>query len=408
MLKVDLVKAQPGMTLALPVTHPRQPGHILLRIGCALDHALIHRMTDLGVAHIWVKYPGLEFLNRYISPDAQASQARLLGQIASGFAAMQRQSNARLPYERYCRGVGELVHDLVCDPQAAFFLDDLANPETEDFDLLRHASTVTYLSVLMGLKLEGYLVRQRRRIDPVRAKKVTNLGLGAMLHDVGVMRLPAEVRERYLKTGDESDMEWREHPTLGFQLVREHVEPSAATVVLNHHQRYDGTGYGGSAVPVLDGERIHVFARVVALADGFDRLRRPLGRPARPTVAVLNILHRPASMAQFDPQAILSLFAVVPPYPPGSRLVLSDGRPAVCVEPHTGNPCRPTVAIQDGLPEESPAPAPGGLPALGEMLDLREAEESLHIAQCDDQPVAAFNFPAPAFLQNPRLTLACL
>ncbi len=403
MLKVDLVKAQPGMTLALPVTHPRQPGHTLLRIGCVLDTAMVKRLHDMAVPHLWVQYPGLDFLKRYVNAQIISAQSRLLKQIATGFGLMQRQSAARLPYDRYCRSVGELVNDLVCDPQAAIFLDDLAGAETEGVDLMRHASTVTYLSVLMGLKLEGYLVRQRRRLDPIRAKKITNLGLGAMLHDIGVMQLSPDARQRFFATGNDADAEWREHPSLGYRHVREEIEPSAATIVLNHHQRYDGSGYAGSAAPQLAGDRIHVFARIVALADSFDRLRRPLNQPARPTVAVLNILQRPASMLHFDPQTILALFAVVPPYPPGSRLVLSDGSSAVCTEPHVDDPCRPTVSLLDG-----PRDGLTGFAAPGEMIDLRQADASLHIAKCDGAAVAPFNFPAPPFLQNSRRSLACL
>jgi len=63
-------------------------------------------------------------------------------------------------------------------------------------------------------------------------------------------------------------------------MVHGEVEPSAATVVLNHHQQYDGSGYSGEGNAALDGQQIHVLARIVALTDQFDRTRHLIDGPS--------------------------------------------------------------------------------------------------------------------------------
>jgi HD-GYP domain-containing protein (c-di-GMP phosphodiesterase class II) len=358
MLRVELSNARPGMSLALPVRHPKLLRRILLKVGYELTQEAVDRMLEVGIRSVWVRYPSLDFLGDIIRLDVADAQGDVVTEIAKTFEAVQRQSVAKLNFNTYTSTVSNLVQNLAGNPQAAIFLGDLAEGAAGE-DLMRHSSTATYLCLLMGLKLEGYLIKQRRHIDPVRAKEVVSLGVGAMLHDLGITQLPEEVREKYAKTGDEADASWQEHPTLGYEIVRGKVEPSAATVVLNHHQRFDGSGYAGSGVPVLEGQRIHVFARIVGLAEAFDRLRNPVGAPARPTVQVLGMLLRPEMARKFDPQVMRALFTVVPPYAPGSILRLSDGRWAVAIDHVPTDPCRPVVQIIPD-PKDLPTGTSGG------------------------------------------------
>ncbi len=395
MLRIDLTRAEPGMSLALPVRDPTRADRILLKVGFELDRLMLDRLREVGVRSIWIQYPSLEALGKYVDESILASQGTLVREITGAFTDMQKRSTANLDYAQYCRTIGQLVRDLVANPTAAMFMGDLIESGEHGDELLRHASSVTYLSVLMGLKLEGYLVRQRKHIDPARAKEVSNLGLGAMLHDIGVTQLAPEVRAHRAATGDETDPAWREHTTLGYRMVRGKVEPSAATCVLNHHQRYDGSGYTGQGMPLLVGDRIHVFARIVGLADAFDRLRNPLGQPPRPTVWALRTLLDSSMRRQFDPQSLRALFAVTPPYPPGVMLRLSDGRHAVTINHHVADPCRPLV---------QPIPAPDDLaahePTGDEPIDLREPRHGLQIIECDGVDVAEFSFDPPALLRD--------
>jgi len=191
-----------------------------------------------------------------------------------------------------------------------------------------------------------------------------------------------------------SDPAWQDHTRLGYQLVRGSIDPSAATVLLNHHQRFDGTGYGGVGMPVLDGERIHVFARIVGLVEQFDRWRHDTADGApRPSVAVLHALLQDDVRKKFDPQVMLALLAVAPPYPPGSIVRLSDGRWVLVVDHATAAPCRPLVQEM---------PSPDNLMAsdgpVGSPFDLQACSDDLVIAEFDDVDVTGFNFEVPEAL----------
>ncbi|MEX1017908.1 MAG: HD domain-containing phosphohydrolase [Phycisphaeraceae bacterium] len=392
MLRIDVVKAKPGMKLALPVQNPQVPSRVLLKVGYELTDNVIKRLLDQGIRSLWVRYPSLDFLEQFIDAEAVKNQGAVVAQVAATFETLQKQATAKLPYDTYTHSLQQLVDHLASHPNSVVFLGDISDAAD---DLMRHSASVTYLTLLMGLKLESYLVKERKHVAPNRAKDVANLGLGAMLHDVGITQLPAEARERYEREADETDLAWQEHTAIGFRMVRSDVDPSAATVVLNHHQRYDGTGFAGADFPVLAERNIHVFARITAAANQFDRLRNPLNLPAQPTVWVLNAMVSEPLRARYDPQVLRAMLMVVPPYPPGSVVKLSDGQFAVCIDHNPHDPCRPKVqAIPD------PTTLDGDDLPLGPSIDLSEQPETLFVAEHDGHDVSEFNFALPADLAS--------
>lgn len=393
MLKVDINKTQEGMRLALPVRHPEQPDHLLLRVGYELEQKTIDRMKDLGLRCLWIDYPNLSAVDRYVSDEILSQQGKVVTQIGQTFDDMQRGATAKIRYDHYCKAISNLVDSLLCNPRAAVFIGELA--DLGGNELMRHSSATTYLAVLMGLKLEGYMVKQRKHIDPARAKGVINLGVGAMMHDLGILHLDGKVRQRHEQTGDESDPAFREHPSLGYETLRGKVEPSAAIVVLHHHQRADGSGYAGKKWPVLSEERIHVFARVVGLAEWFDRMRFPRNAPPQPPVYVLSSLLLPQTTAKFDRSVMRALLSVVPAYPPGSIVKLNNNAHAVVIDHNPAAPCRPVIQpIKDpkdidanNMPDSNP-------------VDLSEISEKVYICECDGQDVAELNFKQPDWLME--------
>jgi hypothetical protein len=199
--------------------------------------------------------------------------------------------------------------------------------------------------------------------------------------------------ECHMASGDESDPVWRRHPWLGYEMVKGSVEPTAANVVMHHHQRFDGSGYGGKDGEPLEGTRIHVFARIVGLAEQFDRLRNPPGMPTQPTVWALGALLGKTMVNKFDPEVMRALFSVVPAFPPGSMVKLSNGRSAVVIDHHSFDPCHPIVQLFEN--EQARRGADG---ELSQPIDLSISNAGLMIVECDGRDVSDLNFAPPRFL----------
>jgi response regulator RpfG family c-di-GMP phosphodiesterase len=97
------------------------------------------------------------------------------------------------------------------------------------------------------------------------------LKFAAPLHDVGKIGIPDNV---LLKPGKLTDEEFEiitSHATLGYNILKNSTRPilkAAAIVAHEHHEKYDGTGYPRG----LEAREIHIYGRIVAIADVFDAL----------------------------------------------------------------------------------------------------------------------------------------
>jgi len=144
--------------------------------------------------------------------------------------------------------------------------------------------------------------------------EIERIRVASLLHDLGKLAIPEEI---LTKPGELNDPEWRivsEHPKIG-QVILEQAGAlrDAATIVLHHHEWYDGRGYPHG----LAGEEIPVGARIVAIADAYEAM--VAGRPYRDAItheAAIQELRRHGGM-QFDPhlvEAFAELFAERMPF----------------------------------------------------------------------------------------------
>lgn len=398
MLKLPTQQAFAGMVLADPVYHPLHASVPLLREGVALDAHSIKRLHELGVRDLWIQYPPLDSLRKFVSRETALACREMAARIAQTMDQLVEDKHAKLEYDAFRRAVLAVVEALSDSPTACLFITEGADRSKP---ALRHASNVCYLSIMMGLKLEFYLIHERSRMPAAQARDISSLGVGAMMHDVGMLDLAPDVLDRWNRDLNENDPEWRAHVQLGFDRVKGDFDPGAAGVVLHHHQRHDGTGFpprtelSGQGKALRESD-IHVFARIVAAADLFDRLRHPahapraelLDRPSIPAVRALKTMLQRPWRDRLDPIVLKGLLAVAPPYPPASFVTLSDGRQAVVVDWTPTDPCRPTVEILEDL---AALAHPGRKITPRERLDLTK-KGMPSIREFDGEDVSKDNF----------------
>ncbi|HCD38387.1 MAG TPA: hypothetical protein DEQ77_06655 [Candidatus Omnitrophica bacterium] len=146
--------------------------------------------------------------------------------------------------------------------------------------------------------------------DYIDEKYITDVSYASMLHDVGKWRTPNEI---LLKPGELTEAEWqimRQHPRWGIEMLMPLLKDKGSnqylrlveSVVLSHHERWDGKGYPDG----LKGEEIPLSARIVALADNYDALVSERAyRKALTHEAAVEIIKKDS--AKFDPR-ILNFF----------------------------------------------------------------------------------------------------
>ena len=154
----------------------------------------------------------------------------------------------------------------------------------------------------------GYTLLLARAVGIDNIRVLAALEQGALLHDIGKVGLPSSILR---KAGPLTVVEQeivRDHPTLGYRLVREFQFLEAASeIVLHHHEHYDGHGYPFG----LGGREIPLSARLFALADTLDAITsdRPY-RKGRAFWEARREIERGRG-TQFDP-AIVDIFLSLP------------------------------------------------------------------------------------------------
>jgi response regulator RpfG family c-di-GMP phosphodiesterase len=170
----------------------------------------------------------------------------------------------------------------------------------------------------------------RHNISPKEIDKNRDiLRMAAMLHDVGKVAISDLILKKPGKFNHDEYESMKQHTILGAQLFvdrQSDFDDAAAQVALNHHERWDGTGYPGhvnimTGKPIPDftlpngktkgkkGEEIHIFGRIVALADVFDALSsKRTYKAAWNENDVLTAIKKNAG-TQFDPELVDIFFS---------------------------------------------------------------------------------------------------
>ncbi|MBZ2172333.1 HD-GYP domain-containing protein [Nitratidesulfovibrio sp. SRB-5] len=230
--------------------------------------------------------------------------------------------------------------------------------------------------------LAAFLLARAMGFSPADADRVHVAG---HLHDIGKIGVPDAV---LLKAGTLTPEEWehmRAHPVIGARIVSpvaDLADEGVASMILHHHERWDGRGYPHG----LSGDAIPLGARIIALADSLSAMLQH--RPYRPAMrfeqAEEELLR--CSGSQFDP-AVVRAFVTVrdemhrafsTPQPPRSGL---DGIASIaaarCCRPGAGTHVAasgPDAAPGTSLPSETSA-APAATPATPATLDATGSAE---------------------------------
>jgi putative nucleotidyltransferase with HDIG domain len=173
--------------------------------------------------------------------------------------------------------------------------------------------------------------------------KVLHVMTGALLHDIGMLRLPKEIIQKRGGLSDAENKQMQSHPQIAYQIaVKELSYPDeVGKAVLQHHERWDGGGYPKR----IAGEAIDTGAQVVSVADAFEAMvsLKPYRSPMVGYQAMKNLLAD--NSRRFNPQVLKAFLMTMGIHPIGSIVQLNNGAVARVVESRPNAPLRPRIQI---------------------------------------------------------------
>ncbi|MDR4461582.1 MAG: DUF3391 domain-containing protein [Nitrospirales bacterium] len=251
--------------------------------------------------------------------------------------------------------VGELYEILdIADNSRALLNLIGSNEPNEEFFL--HALNVCSLSLMVGQKLE------------FSREDAEKLALGALFHDIGELKFPAE---QLLRKGSMSASERKNflstHPKYGVELAEKlpNLPYEVIDVIRQHHERLNGSGFPAGKKD----DQISKFAKIVMVVDEYDELcHHP--DPAKsliPSEALSYLYVKCRHTLWHD--AVVSLISQLGVYPPGSLVNLSNRKIGIVTSVNFANRLRPVILVYDEYTS----------PDEPIILNLSEEDETLSI-----------------------------
>ena len=197
---------------------------------------------------------------------------------------------------------------------------------------MAHALNVTVIAMLMG------------RLFKLPEHEMVELGVGAMLHDIGKLELPQHVHDHDERLSAAELKAYRDHVGLGVQLGRRmKLSPAVLQVIEQHHEEADGSGFPQR----LNMDRMSDAARIVSLVNRYDSLCNPRAstRALTPHEALSRLFVQ--GRGKFDTTMLNAFIRMMGVYPAGSVVQLTDERFAVITQVNASRPLKPQVLVYD-------------------------------------------------------------
>jgi HD-GYP domain-containing protein (c-di-GMP phosphodiesterase class II) len=262
----------------------------------------------------------------------------IIHQVNAIFVLIERR---QFDVDRYRRQVSAISVDLssVIQNNSMSAVSFVLNGNLTGYPLAKNAVQTAILSALVFREMSANKTHNQ------------DLLLGALFHDIGMVRLPKAVTD---KKGQLSDLErefMQAHVVYGYQIVRQELQYSEVSgdMVLQHHERWDGTGY----TQQLNGNRIGIGAKIISVVDAFEAMvnEKPYRNSMTGYESMKNLLAD--NSHRFDPAVLSTFVKIMGVYPVGQEVLLNDGRAARVIGTRQQAPLRPLVVItreKDGTP----------------------------------------------------------
>lgn len=267
MSRISTSLLKPGMKVERSVFGPR--GEILINKGSVLTYTYIKKILEYEIPYVYIKDDRKQQavikknktraaeLPRIEAKDVVAKETRVAAVRQVKNILLETKESGRLvidPQSIYST-VNQFTGEMMACRELMFSLVDLR--EQDDYTFA-HSVNVCVLALMTGITL-GY-----------DGKKLATLGVGALLHDLGKVKIPDEILNKPGKLTREEFSTIKMHTVYGYELIRDSktLDGLHALMAYQHHESCDGTGYPAG----ITADKFHDFSQIISIVDKFDAL----------------------------------------------------------------------------------------------------------------------------------------
>ena len=323
MRQVNVFYLSEGEIIAHPILDAN--GRILLAAGIKLTNVYIHKLQALGVDAVLIEDDRLDdvVINMGITPRTKEAAYKAVKSVRHCL-----ESNRLIRTNDMLDMLKRMITDLLGFEGILGYVSDFA--VYDDFTF-HHSVNTTVFALIMGIAA-GY-----------NETKLLECGIGVLMHDIGKIKIPSVMLNKVEKLTEEEFNEIKLHANNGYEILRQIPDFGliSAHVALQHHERWDGSGYPRG----LKGTVIHEYARIAAISDVYEALtsKRVYRDAIQPYQAFEYVVGH--SGIFFEPKLINLFSQRISIYPDGSGVILNNGQRGNVIKQNVGYPGRPYLRM---------------------------------------------------------------
>lgn len=307
-------------------------GAILMTKGTVLRTAYKERLHSMGCTMVMIaedenSAPADSVTEKKIQKHCQESVRMVIDKYSYGVDA---ELNA------IAKAAEDIMEDVLSEPKVLY---NVSRVRDKSNSIYLHSINVSALSVLIGMKMR------------LPERRLKNMAVGALLHDIGLIYLPTELQEVNFDVCDEAvRKEVKRHVIYGYTSVEKEdwLSPAAKDIIVNHHERIDGSGFPFR----LTGDKLPLETKIVSLCDEFDSMVYGFCKNKCKIMETMNYFTGLADV-KFDFRVVQTFLASVAAYPIGTAVKLNTGALGLVVRQNESLPTRPVLRLvketMDGL-----------------------------------------------------------
>ncbi|NRB67423.1 MAG: HD-GYP domain-containing protein [Vibrio sp.] len=381
-IKITVDRLQPGLHIRLPVKWNEHP--FLFNSFKIKDEEQIRLIRHLGIKHVFMNpnqsdtQPLPPSAETEKKDDASAEEIDLEAQklwkekqdrIEKLSAYRRRVINCEKEFERSLSRMRAVMNKIRNRPEqavdeAAQLVDDivdkllsddhvtlhLMNGKSEFEDIYFHCLNVSVIAMMIA---------QAKKLE---AQKIKEVAFAALFHDMGKVKVPSAIVRKQTPLSEPEKNYLKLHAKYGLDIANnmESFPESARTVIAQHHELNDGSGYPEG----LKGEQIDELTQIISVANAYDNLchSNVPSEQKIPYVALSHLYKNCKHLYNNENLNILIKFMGI--YPPGTVVQLSNDMVGLVISVNARNILFPNVLIYDPSVPRTQAP----------IIDLAEKE----------------------------------
>lgn len=323
---------KPGMVIGRTIWN--DSGRPLLQDGVQITDRIIGRLVQLNIHYVYIEDTISKDIDVQETVPLQVRH-KAIQQIQDSFNSIKRatrEKNITYCLDENSKQFVSIINDLMDYIfESKEIVTVLSDAFIYDEYIYQHSLQVTIYSISIAREL-GY-----------NAEEIRQIGIGAMLHDVGKMLIPFEILNKPGRLTSEEFDTMKLHARYGFDLLRNlhTISLLSAHCAFQHHERLDGSGYPRGLVDF----EIHPYAKIIAVADVFDAVtsNRVYRNKMLPSQGMEIIKEGMGTL--YDERVVRAFEKVIAIYTNGSVVLLSDGRRGIVYKQIHAQPNKPGLRI---------------------------------------------------------------